>query len=217
MPVLVKCSVAIVRVQLHASLASPRLHETLGVSLQSLMQIASNRIILAGLFAEEGGTHVMLSGSHATLFGAAICLLALPIVAIAALRAPLELRVFAIAALGVATSGLLSPLVSNTGDAWAIMAVTQAGERYFFLAQVAWVITVVWAATRLPRSWTQRTALAVTAAAFCSGLIAAWRYPPFPDYHWAQEARAITTATPGTKLVLPIPPGGGWSVALTVK
>lgn len=204
--------------QVYADLTSPRLHEPLGASLHNLLLIATNRVILAGLFAEEGGTHVFLSGSvHGTLLSAVICLLALAIVGYAAWRAPLPLKMFLLTALGVAASGLAAPLVSNTGDAWAIMTVTQAGERYFLLAQVAWVITLLWAATRLPHPWPQRTALAVCGVAFASGLIAAWRYPAFQDYHWTQEAREITTAKPGTKLVLPIPPGGGWAIDIVTK
>jgi hypothetical protein len=180
--------------------------------------IVTNRIILAGLFAEEGGTHVFVSGtSHGTLLSAAICLFALVIVVYAVWRAPLALKMFGLTALGVAASGLAAPLVSNTGNAWAIMTVSRAGERYFLLAQVAWVITLLWAATRLPRPWEERTALAVCAVAFGSGLITEWTYPPFPDYHWAQEAREITTAKPGTKLVLPTPPGGGWAIDIVAR
>jgi hypothetical protein len=205
-------------IQVYADLTSPRLHVPLGASLNNLVLIVSNRIILTGLFAEEGGTHVFLAGtSHGTLFSAVICVLSLPIVVYAAWRAPVALKMFALTALGVAASGLAAPLVSNTGNAWAIMTVSRAGERYFLLAQVAWVITLLWAATRLRRPWLKRTALAVCAVAFGSGLITAWLYPPFQDYHWAQEAREITTATPGTKLVLPIPPGGGWAIDITAK
>ena len=93
-----------------------------------------------------------------TLVSGLICLLALPIAALAALRAPYELRLFDLTALAVVVSGLVSPLVSNTGNAWGVMTVSRAGERYFFLAQVAWVVTVIWAATRLPRRWLTRTA-----------------------------------------------------------
>ncbi len=216
--VLVLLLAVTIPIQAYAGLTSPRPHAELGASLHDLMLIISDRIILAGSFAEEGGTHVFLAAtSHGTVLSAVICLLALPIVALAAWRAPFELRMFGLTALGVAASGLASPLVSNTGNAWAVMAVSRAGERYFLLAQFAWVVTVLWAATRLPRAWMTQTAWVVCAAAFASGLITAWRYPPFPDYHWAQEARAITTATPGTKLVLPIPPGGGWSIDITVR
>jgi len=203
--------------QLYAAFTSPRLHVSLGVSVHTLLLLVSNRIILAGLFAEEGGTHVFLTAtSGGTLLTAGICVLALAIAAYAVWKAPLALKMFALTALGVAASGLAAPLVS-TGNAWAVMAVSGAGERYFLLAQVAWVVTLLWAATRLPRPWMQRGALAVCAVAFASGLVTAWRYPPFKDYHWAQEAHTITTAAPGTRLELPIPPGGGWAIDITAK
>jgi hypothetical protein len=205
-------------IQAYADLTSTRVHEALGASAHNLLLIVANRIVLAGLFAEEGGTHVFLSGgSHGTLLAALVCILALPVVVYAVWRAPLELKMFGLTALGVAASGLAAPLVSNTGNAWAIMTASRAGERYFLLAQVAWVVTVLWAATRLPRPWIQGSALAVCAVTFASGLITAWPYPAFADYHWTQEARTITTAKPGTKLLLPIPPGGGWAVDITAK
>jgi hypothetical protein len=205
-------------IQVYADLTSPRLHEPLGASLHNLLLIVSNRILLAGLLGVEGGTHVFLAGtSRGALISDAVCLLALPIVAFAAWRAPLELRMFGLTALIVAASGLAAPLVSTTGNAWTVMTVTGAGERYFLLAQIAWVVTLLWAATRLPRPAVRRTALAVCAVTFCSGLITGWRYQPFVDYHWAREARAITTARPGTKLVLPIPPGGGWAIDITAR
>jgi hypothetical protein len=215
--VLLTLLVAAIPIQLYAGLTSPRPHAALGASVHNLILIISDRIILAGSFAEEGGTHVVLANtSHGALLGAVICVLALPIVVLAALRAPWELRIFGLTALGIAASGLASPLVSGH-DAWAMLIVSRAGERYFLLAQVAWVVTVVWAACRLPRTWMTQAAWAVCAVAFASGLITAWGYPPFPDYHWAQEARSITTASPGTRLQLPIPPGGGWSIYVTVK
>ena len=144
-------------------------------------------------------------------------MLAVPLVVFAAMRAPYELKLFGLLALGVLISGLAAPLISNTGNAWGIMAVTSAGERYFFLAQVAVVVTFLWAASRLSRQWIKASAWALAGAAFAFGLIDAWAYPPFANYHWTQEARAITTSAPGTPLTLPIPPGGGWSVQITVK
>ena len=215
---LVLCFVLAITIplQLYAAFTSPRLHAPLGASVHNLLLLVSNRIILSGLFAEEGGTHVVLAGTSVTLLTALVCLLALAIAAYAAWKAPLALKIFALTALGVAASGLAAPLVAS-GNAWAVMAVSRAGERYFLLAQIAWVVTLLWAATRLPRPWMQRGGLAVCAAAFASGLITAWHYPPFQDYHWAQEAHTITTAAPGTRLELPIPPGGGWAVDITAK
>lgn len=63
----------------------------------------------------------------------------------------------------------------------------------------------------------RRAAWVTCAAAFASGVVISWGYAPFPDYHWSQEARAIASATRGTRLVLPVPPGGSWTIEMLVK
>ena len=216
--VLLAVLVATIPIQLSAALTSPRFHETLGASLHNLVLIGADRVILAGFFAEEGGTHVVLAGSpHGTLLSGLLCVLAIPLIVFAAMRAPYELRLFGLLAIGVMISGLAAPLISNTGNAWGIMAVTSAGERYFLLAQIAIVVTFLWAASRLSRQWMKASAWGLAGVAFAFGLINAWAYPPFTNYHWTQEARAITTSPPGTRLSLPIPPGGGWAIDITAR
>jgi hypothetical protein len=112
--VLLALLAATIPIQLYAGLTSPRPHVALGATLHNLLLIVTDRIILAGSFAEEGGTHVVLANtSHGILFSVVICLLALPLVAFAAFRAPWELRIFDLTALGVAVSGLASPLVEH--------------------------------------------------------------------------------------------------------
>ena len=197
--VLLAVLVATIPIQLSVALTSPRFHETLGASLHNLVLIGADRVILAGFFAEEGGTYVVLAGTpHGTLVSGLLCVLAIPLIVFAAMRAPYELRLFGLLALGVLISGLAAPLISNSGNAWGIMAVTSAGERYFLLAQIAVVVTFLWAASRLSRQWMKASALALAGVAFAFGLISAWAYPPFTNYHWTQESRAITSSPPGT-------------------
>lgn len=210
--------VAGVAAQVCAMVLAPRTEYGLGASIGELILIVCDRIILAGVFAEEGHAHLYVAGlTHGTLFAAGICLLSLPVVVYAALRAPWELRVFALTGLAIAAAGLAVPLVSATNNQWQIIVMSHAGERYFLMAQVAWVVTVLWAAGQLPRPWLRGAGWVVTAAAFASGLVAAWQYPAFVNYHWPQEARTILTAAPGTHLSLPIPPYPPWAVTVTVR
>ena len=65
------------------------------------------------------------------------------------------------------------------------MTMGRAGERYFFMAQVAWVVTVLWAAARLRLPRLRQGAWALVAMAFASGLVVAWSYPAFIDDHWS--------------------------------
>ncbi|HYA00419.1 MAG TPA: hypothetical protein VEK76_08725 [Candidatus Binatia bacterium] len=204
--------------QLYSTTVAPRTSSSLGASFSNLMLILCDRVILAGLFAEEGHTHVFVAGhTHAVLWAALFCVASLPVVLYAALRAPWELRFFDLTALGITAAGLAFPLVSTGGDQWAIIVSGQAAERYFLMAQVAWVITLLWAASRLPRPPLRVAGWGLTAAAFVSGLVVAWQYPAFTDDHWPQEAAEIASSPPGAHLTLPIPPFPPWSVDVTVR
>lgn len=196
----------------------PRGQYPLGANLPDLFIIICDRVILGGLFAEVGGTHVVVAGlPHAGLIALGVCAVAAPIVAYALLRAPWELRVFDLFAGGIAAAGIAQPLVSAQGHQWMIMATTNSGERYFLMAQVAGVVTLLWAASRLPRAWLRGGAWLLTAAAMASGLVAAWQYPAFINYDWPHEASLITSSAPGTHLSLPINPGPPWAVTITVR
>jgi hypothetical protein len=203
--------------QFAASRSGPRLEANLGASLQNLVVIVCDRIILSGIFAEPGHRHVYVAGrSLGVPLASVICVLALPVVALVVWRAPWELKVFGLVAAGIVVAGLLAPLISVKGNDWHIMATSDSAARYFFMARVAWIVALAWAATQLPRAWMSRTAWAAGAIAFATGL-PVWAYTPFVDYHWPQEARTIEGSAPGTKLMLPIPPGSGWAVDITVK
>jgi hypothetical protein len=204
-------------VQFYASRSAPRPAESLGASLQNLVLIVSDRVILAGPFAEPGHRHVFLAGRpFGTLLAGVVCALAIPVVIFAARKAPWELKLFGLVAIGIAVAGLLSPLIDTRSGVWHIIATTTSASRYFFMACVAWMATLIWAASRLPRAWMTRTAWAAMALAFASGF-PVWGYTPLVNYHWPQEARTIQAAAPGTKLVLPIPPGRGWAIRITAK
>lgn len=206
-----------VAAQFYASRLSPRPEVSLGADLQNFIFIVCDRIILAGIFAEPGHRHVYLAGRpHGLVLAALTCVVTIPLVLFAARRAPWELKLFGLVSLGIVGAGLLSPLVSLTGNQWFVMATSGSAGRYFFMARVALVVTLLWAASRLPRLWMTQTAWAAAALAFATGF-PVWGYTPFVNYHWPQEVRTIQTAKPGTHLVLPIPPGNGWAVDITVR
>jgi hypothetical protein len=178
----------------------------LGASLQNLVLIVCDRIVLAGIFAEPGHRHVYLAGRPlGTALAVVVDLLAVALALYAARRAPWELRISALVSLGIVGAALLSPLAAASGSQWLALATTGSAGRYFFMARLAWVVTLMWAASRLPRTWMTRTAWVVATCAFLSGL-PTWAYAPLVNDHWPQEARTITTSAPGTKLTLPIPP-----------
>jgi hypothetical protein len=204
--------------QIYALTLAPRSQFGLGASVHDFLLIFSDRIIITGSLAEEGHTHVFLTGfPHGTIIAALVCVISFGLVAFAAARAPWELRIFAVAGFGIAVAGLAVPLVSAAGNQWDIILSGRAAGRYFLMAQIAWVVLMIWAACQVPRAWQSRTLVVLILGAFASGLIADWSYPALADDHWPQEAKVIVTAPPGTHLTLPIPPLAPWSVDITTR
>lgn len=203
--------------QIYTRQFSLRMALELGANVKDLILIICDRIVLGGLFAEPARRHVYVAGQPlGALVASLVCVLAISLVVYAAWKAPWELKVFALVAFWIVAAALVSPLALPHGSQWHALAMTESGARYFLMARVAWLAILMWAASTLPRFWMRRTVWVGGALAFMSGL-PTWGDAPFVNDHWPQEARSIMTAPPGTRLLLPIPPGGQWVVDITGK
>ena len=203
--------------QLYGMIEAARLHTSLVANLPDALRdlafIGSDHIILAGLFGEEAHTHVFVHGlPHGAVLAAGICVVGLAVVVFAAIRAPWELRIFALIGFGIAAAGLASPLVPAGNNAWDVIAMA-GDDRYFFMAELAWVVIILWALSRLPHPWLRAGGWALTAVAFASGLVLAWQYPPSRNYDWPQEAAQIVSAGSGGHVSVPIPPSP-WQIII---
>ncbi|HUZ68164.1 MAG TPA: hypothetical protein VMU65_00490 [Candidatus Saccharimonadales bacterium] len=203
--------------QIYTRQFSPRIALELGANVKDLALIICDRIVLAGLFAEPARRHVYVAGQpFGVLIASIVCVSALLIVVYAAWKAPWELRIFALVSFGIVAAALVSPLALPRGSQWHALAMTESGSRYFFMARVAWLVILVWAVSTLPRFWMRRTVWVGGTLAFMSGL-PTWGDAPYVNEHWPDEARTIVTAAPGTRLLLPVPPGGQWVIDITAK
>jgi hypothetical protein len=203
--------------QIYTRQFSARIALELGANVKDLVLIVCDRIVLAGLFAEPARRHVFVAGQpFGVLIASLVCVLAVVVLVYAAWKAPWELRIFALVSFGIVAAALVSPLALPRGSQWHALAMTDSGGRYFLMARVAWLAILMWAASTVSRVWMRRTVWVGGAIAFMSGL-PTWGYAVFINDHWPQEARTIVTATPGTRLLLPIPPGGPWVIDVTAK
>lgn len=203
--------------QIYTRQFSPRIALELGANVKDLVLIICDRIVLAGLFAEPARRHVFVAGQpFGALIASIVCVLAVLVVVYAAWRAPWELKLFALVSIAIVAAALVSPLALPRGSQWHALAMTESGGRYFLMARVAGLAILMWAASTLPRVWMRRTVWFGGALAFMSGL-PTWGYAPYINDHWPEEARTIVTAAPGSRLLLPIPPGGQWVIDITVK
>lgn len=199
-------------VQIIASVLGPARHlATLGASAPRFIEIVANRVFLAGIFAQdEHATYVIKNfGSGLSLaFAVAIFVGGSAILAFVLWRGPLALKLFLALGAAVLAGGLISPLVAagNHVPQWPKYLHPPAAGRYFFIAQLAWLVSLLWAITRW-RVPTARLAL-VTLLCVCVGLGVGseWSYPALPNLHLDRYAKALAKAPRGEVVVIPLNP-----------
>jgi hypothetical protein len=184
----------------------------LGPTLRNITFIITDRVVLAGLFAEEGHSHVFTQGSVRLLVAVLIAVVAAAVVGFLLLRASSPVRLFVGFCFAVTAVSLLSPLATGGTSAWDVLANGGSGERYFLTAELAWMVCVIWAVSRLRHVALRALIAAPLAVAFISGLLASWSYPLYVDDHPAAYTQELRNASVGTHVVVPLNPG--WTMEL---
>ena len=201
---------AVVFVQSHRGTGA-----ALGASLANLVSIVSDRVVLAGSFGQEGHGRFHAQGrAFGTVIATLVMLAAALIVVLALRRASLQVRVFLLVCFGITAASLVSPLVPPGNlPAWSLFAVSDGAERYFFSAELAWLVCVVIAVSAIPRAASRDLVAALMVLCFLSGPVLAWRYPAYADRHLADYDARLRSSPPGTVLAVPINPD--WTMTLT--
>jgi hypothetical protein len=201
-------------IQIVAWAAGPgRPHAVLGASLRSFVEIAANRVVLAGSFAQDVNpplTIAHLQTTGAFLLAIAVVAGALALTGLAFWRGPLSLKLMIGYASAMFVGGIFSPALS-INPAWPYLAhspkgYTSTGSRYFLITEVAWLVVVIW--------WISRTRVRVLRACLIAALCGAlgwgsaheWSYPAFEDLHAGVFASALSAARPGTVITVPVNP-----------
>jgi hypothetical protein len=187
----------------------------LGATLRNAILMVADRVVLPGSFGEEAHSHVFTQG---TAHGSVIAVLVTAIAAVAVgcvlLRGSSTVRIFVLFCFGVTAASLLSPLATGTASAWDTLASSGSADRYFFTAELAWLVCVIWIVSRIPnRAW-RRVLAAVLAVAFASGLFSSWSYQAFADDHPAAYNQKLRAAPVGAVVVVPINPNPRWQMDL---
>ncbi|MGH7722914.1 MAG: hypothetical protein ACRENL_08830 [Candidatus Dormibacteria bacterium] len=189
---------------------------SLGASVNNLLFLISDRVVLPASFAEEAHTHVYTVGqSHGTLLAGLVAILATAVVGLALVKSAGAVRIFLLFCFAITAASLLFPLnAGSSTDPWTVLGTTGAGDRYFLSAEVAWLVCVIWVLSRLRRPIVRWGAGLVTAACFASGLASQPQYPPFADLHLATYDAQLRAAAPGTVVVVPSNPSERWALEL---
>ena len=104
------------------------------------------------------------------------------------------------------------PAGLDRSNPWTVLSTTGVGDRYFFSAEVAWLVCVAWALSRIrPRAVRWAAAGAVTPCS--SGASPATRNTrPLVDFHPAVYDAQLRAAPPGAVVRVPLNPNpaGQW-------
>jgi len=225
-----------------ATAATERTSGSLGAGLVPLVTMLGRQVTL-GLMVGAHGLSALVGtplGTNPVVLGA---LAVIPVAACtwAAWHGPAILRAFCIYALLELGLALVAPSIApprwpNLGRPADIVNFHPGGIRYFLFPLLAFAISLGWLAVRGLRLVRERRTRGFTAhplrvgTARVAGVAATlllvlgatngvprdWLYPPYLDEHWGAEVQRLDTATPGTKVVIPINPQG-WTVTLVAR
>jgi hypothetical protein len=138
------------------------------------------------------------------------------VVIYAAVRGPIELRLYSLFAWLVLFASMLTPVLTLTGDQWPLLAHPGAGNRYYLLPMLSLVASIVWMVFRA-RPWVLRLpAAAVLLTMVVVAIPADWTYPTYADMEPERYARIFNQTAPGGRVEIPINPPG-WRIAVTKK
>lgn len=148
--------------------------------------------------------------SVATLLGLAVLLYALRYAAI-------ELKVFILFAAGVLTLALVSPLAGPPSrPQWDWLSVPACGNRYYFMPMLAFLISLLWMATRNPSPKIPRLVALAMLFLLPIGIWQDWNYPRFVNYHFRRYAAEFERSPSGTEVTIPINPPD-WTMKITKR
>jgi hypothetical protein len=203
-----------VLVQLTAWALGPgRPHTSLGATVLGFLEIIANRVLLAGSFAQDTQQTFTISAAHSpwsVVLAAALVALGLGVTGYALWRGPLALKLFIAFATAIFIGGLLSPAIKSS-NVWTELAhyqlgVTSNGGRYFFPAELAWLLSQIWLFAR----WRARSAAPLLIGLVCLGVgfgdVSNWSYPGFRDLHPRIFSDALQRARKGRVITIPVNP-----------
>ncbi len=192
---------------------------SLGATLELFARILAGQVFLGSLLGEKGDA--LINSPHQgpalvptiqLLFAILITIFGLAAVLYSLLKAPLELRLFAIFATFTLSATLISPVVSSTIPQWQMLPRPGSGGRYWFIPMLAFITILTWMrGKQCPKKLRMCATLALVLLFF--GILSNWHYHSFTDFNFQDYSNNFTGVPKGAKVIIPINPPG-WSMEL---
>jgi hypothetical protein len=187
---------------------------TLGANPVTLARLIAGPVMLGAVTGTHGYSRV---AQHAWWFDwpvpVAIALVGVGCFAYAAWRGREPLRLLILLSGLIYAASLAAPLVPPGTPAWTVLTYPGAGVRYVYLPIIAFLVTLVWLASRPSPRIVPACATLVVAVALLYGMPADWRYPPYSNLHFRAYAARFDALPRGQIMTIPINPAG-WTLTL---
>jgi hypothetical protein len=189
-----------------------------GASPTSLLDLVGSQIFVAGLggvwsyaslreglFARQPWLPVLIGALGLVLLVRALLL-----------TRSFALRVLLLFAVLHFSAGLTTPIIFGDKPVWELLKTPGAGQRYYYFATLAMIVTLLWMVAADPRRALRGVAAALLAVLLLVGVRRDWRLPPHPDLGFAAQAQRYADAAPGQKVSLRITPEP-WTMELVKR
>jgi hypothetical protein len=198
--------------------ASTRPHPPLGATPHGFMAIIAGNVFAGAIVGLFNYTQLFTQSwfdPHSLVLRLTFAVGVLAVL-YAAVRGPIELRLYTIFAWLVLVASMLTPVLTLTGDQWPLLAHPGAGNRYYLLPMLSLVASLVWIACRARPRGLRLPAAALLLVMALVAIPADWTYPSYSDLEPERYARLFNQTAPGNRVEIPINPPG-WRIAVTKK
>jgi hypothetical protein len=192
---------------------SNRFQTSLGATPELFTKILTSQVVLGALLGQKGSKLITYFS-----FGYSTIAILFAVAGVAAflyslLKAPLELRLFTIFAVGVFVMSLLSPVAGEMNiSQWSVLWRPGTSVRYWFIPMLGFVTIITWL-LGAKRPHQLRLTAKIALITMTTGILLDWRYPAFTDLNFRGYSKQFVEAPTGTKVTIPINPPG-WSMEL---
>jgi hypothetical protein len=189
---------------------SSRSHFTLGAGPTMLARILGGQVYLGTILGGNG----LATKSSAGVLIFLLCAAAggTVVVAFCFAESVMQMRLFLLLTLALLAASLVSPTAYPPVGVtvWELLARAN-GIRYWYFPSLAFAWLLLYGSQSRP--FALKTVSAVLLCAMCFGIIRDWRVPPFPDLHFAEDAKRFEAAPAGTEVIFKQNPEG-WNMTL---
>jgi hypothetical protein len=199
----------------HVNLAGQAIFNggSIGANVHDFISIMGRQVFFSSIFGLNN--QKLLLSLSGVPFVEVICTSLGIVYLLYALRfGPIELRLFILFAYAVLALGLINPLAGTPDHTqWYWLTRPGCGNRYYFLATIAFLGSLLWVAARKASVSVARSGAFACLLLLPVGIYRDWQLPPLENFRFGAFVQKFESVAPGTTVLIPINPG--WLMELT--